>query len=465
VCIRELVEAALGASSAVETLDDGELTRENPYGVQVLSLDPATLCLEPHPVAAFVRREAPPYLLRVRTRSGRSVTTTPYHPLFTLDRGQLRVLEAEELGIGVRVALPRRLPMRASSQASNPNLDLVPGATALVKEAARLATANVKRHRAGRAKLAAYTEGRCEASRGGLLEVIGQIQDVGATPERASAALDRLHVLATSDVYWDEVVSVEQVAPPDPWVYDLCVTGTHNFVADNIIVHNSNVADSIRWVLGEQSMRLLRGKKGDDVIFAGGAGRAAGQMAEVVLVLDNSAGWLPSEFTEVTVARRSFRSGETEYLLNGQRARLRDVLLLLAQARIGHDSYTVIGQGLVDQALSVRAEERRALFEDAAGIRGFQVQRGEAEQKLALTQSNVARLHDIMGEIEPRLAPLAEQARRAREFTGTQAELTRLLHVWYRRQWGELRAAREQAEAAERAAEAHIQQLQAASAA
>jgi chromosome segregation protein len=773
VQIRELVEEALGASSAIETLDDGELTRENPHGVQVLSLDPATLRLEPRPVAAFVRREAPPHLLRVRTRSGRSVTATPYHPLFTLDQGQLRVLQAEDVEIGVRIALPRRLPvssheivfdpcetlrhfaeddrvfipyspalgawadsarqsfgtwvqwrqaaavldahftgllndqainatiltrlteaakspppldgylkshgsvpmrlpatfsadlarflglivaegcittegnvwfvnadpglnddfvrlagslfdvgvfrerskahaecliicsralgktlgrlfdvshthkstnkrvppqvfqagpdvqwaflsglfegdahiqfrssrknaeklqryieyatasqklarqvaaillrlgvfaavrtkakhatntvekrrrtyysvfvygsaqlryvaehlsfagekqkalqvLRETPHAGNPNLDLIPGATPLVKAAARLARVSVKPNRIGWDKLAAYTEGRCESSRGGLLEVVRQIQELGETPERASAELDRLGVLANSDVYWDEVVSVEQVEPPDPWVYDLCVAETHNFVADNIIVHNSNVADAIRWVLGEQSMRLLRGKKGDDIIFAGGTGRAAAQMAEVGLVLDNSAGWLPSEFSEVTVARRSFRSGETEYLLNGQRARLRDVLLLLAQARIGHDSYTVIGQGLVDQALSARAEERRALFEDAAGIRQFQVQRGEAEQKLALTQSNLARLHDILGEIEPRLAPLAEQARRAHEFTGTQAELTRLLRLWYRRQWRELRAARERAEAAERAAESRIQEIRAALAA
>ncbi|MFI5274445.1 MAG: AAA family ATPase, partial [Ktedonobacterales bacterium] len=211
----------------------------------------------------------------------------------------------------------------------------------------------------------------------------------------------------------------------------------------------SNVADSIRWVLGEQSMRLLRGKKSDDVIFAGSQTKNAAQMAEVGLVLDNSASWLPSEFSEVTAARRSFRNGESEYLINGQRVRLKDVLLLLAQARIGHDSYTVIGQGLVDQALSQRAEERRGLFEDAAGIRQFQAQRTDAEQKLALTQSNLARLRDITGEIEPRLGPLAEQARRAQDFTSARDELTRLLRVWYRRQWGELLAARERAEGAE----------------
>ena len=104
----------------------------------------------------------------------------------------------------------------------------------------------------------------------------------------------------------------------------------------------SNVADAIRWVLGEQSMRQLRGKRSDDVIFAGGQGRASAQMAEVGLVLDNVAGWLPTEFVEVTVAGRSFRSSDNEYLTNGQRVRLKDVLLLLAQARIGHDSKCVL---------------------------------------------------------------------------------------------------------------------------
>ena len=249
------------------------------------------------------------------------------------------------------------------------------------------------------------------------------------------------------------------MVPDEQWVYDLCVAETHNFVAENFVVHNSNVADGIRWVLGEQSMRQLRGKKSDDVIFAGGQGRSTSQMAEVALVLDNSNGWLPREFSEVTVSRRSFRSGDSEYLVNGQRVRLKDVLLLLAEARIGHDSYTVIGQGLVDQALSVRAEERRALFEDAAGIRQFQVQRNEAEQRLGLAQSNLARLHDIIGEIEPRLAPLAEQARRAENWHMARDELTRLLRTWYRRQWRVVQSERRQSEAAEQALAVRMEKL------
>ncbi len=211
----------------------------------------------------------------------------------------------------------------------------------------------------------------------------------------------------------------------------------------------SNVADAMRWVLGEQSMRQLRGKKSDDIIFAGGHGRSQLGMAEVTLALDNSTGWVPSEYSEISVTRRSYRSGENEYLINKQKVRLKDVLLLLAQARIGHDSYTVIGQGLIDAALSLRAEERRGLFEDAAGIRPFQVQRADAENRLKQTEQNLERLCDIINEIEPRLAPLAEQARRAAEHQQLSGELQAVLMTWYALQWRRLRSSRERAEQGE----------------
>lgn len=211
----------------------------------------------------------------------------------------------------------------------------------------------------------------------------------------------------------------------------------------------SNVADAMRWVLGEQNMRQLRGKKSDDIIFIGGQGRAALGMAEVSLTLDNSTGWVPSEYSEITVARRSYRSGENEYLINKQKVRLKDVVLLLAQARIGHDSYTVVGQGLIDAALSLRAEERRGLFEDAAGIRPFQVQRADADNRLKQTEQNLERLRDIVSEIEPRLAPLAEQARRAVAFGQLTSELQDVLLSWYALQWRRLCALRERAELSE----------------
>jgi len=222
----------------------------------------------------------------------------------------------------------------------------------------------------------------------------------------------------------------------------------------------SNVADAMRWVLGEQSMRQLRGKKSDDIIFVGGHGKAPLGMAEVSLTLDNSTGWVPSEYSEITVTRRSYRSGENEYLINKQKVRLKDIVLLLAQARIGHDSYTVVGQGLIDAALSLRAEERRGLFEDAAGIRPFQVQRADAENRLRSTEQNLDRLRDIVGEIEPRLAPLAEQARRAAEFTQLNSELQDVLLTWYALQWRRLRTVKERAEVAELEQAQHVRQLE-----
>ncbi len=224
----------------------------------------------------------------------------------------------------------------------------------------------------------------------------------------------------------------------------------------------SNVADAMRWVLGEQSMRQLRGKKSDDIIFVGGQGKAALGMAEVSLTLDNSTGWVPSEYSELTVTRRTYRSGENEYLINKQKVRLKDVLLLLAQARIGHDSYTVVGQGLIDATLSLRAEERRSLFEDAAGIRLFQVQRTEAETRLKQTEQNLERLRDIVGEIEPRLAPLAEQAQRAVEYGQLSNELQELLLSWYSLQWRRLLSTKERAVQAEQVQEQAVQQAEAA---
>ena len=214
----------------------------------------------------------------------------------------------------------------------------------------------------------------------------------------------------------------------------------------------------MRWVLGEQNMRQLRGKRSDDIIFVGGQGRAPLGMAEVTLTLDNSTGWVPSEYSEISVTRRSYRSGENEYLINKQKVRLKDVLLLLAQARIGHDSYTVVGQGLIDAALSLRAEERRGLFEDAAGIRPFQVQRTDAENRLKQTEQNLERLRDIVREIEPRLAPLEEQAKKAVEFGQLNKELQEALLAWYTLQWRRLRTVRERTEQAEQAQAQQVRQ-------
>jgi chromosome segregation protein len=210
----------------------------------------------------------------------------------------------------------------------------------------------------------------------------------------------------------------------------------------------SNVADAIRWVLGEQSFSLLRGKKTEDMIFAGSQKRTRAGMAQATILLDNGDGKLPVDFNEVAIGRRAYRSGENEYLLNGNRVRLRDTAELLSASGLGQRTYNVIGQGLVDAVLSLRADERRALFEEAAGISLYKERREDALRKLDATQRNVERVTDILGEIEPRMRRLEREAARSREFEQVNRDLENLLYTWYGYHWEiakrELRTAREQ---------------------
>jgi len=177
----------------------------------------------------------------------------------------------------------------------------------------------------------------------------------------------------------------------------------------------SNMADAVRWVLGEQSNRSLRTRRADDVIFAGSQGRRPQGMAEAVLTLDNSDGWLPIDFSEVSIGRRAYRSGETEYLINGSRTRLKEIVDLLAGGRLGANELVVVGQGTVDAALSLRPEERRQLFEEAAGVKNLQVRKNEALARLGRARDNLARVADLIGELKPRVRRLALQAQHQEE--------------------------------------------------
>ena len=215
----------------------------------------------------------------------------------------------------------------------------------------------------------------------------------------------------------------------------------------------SNVADAIQWVLGEQNFGRLRAKRSEDMIFSGSSERARVGMAQASLTLDNTDGWLALDYGEVVITRRAYRSGENEYYLNGTRVRLRDISDLLAQSGLSKRTYTVIGQGLIDQALSLKPDERRALIEEAAGITGHQAKRDGALRELAETRHNLERVQDILGEIEPRLRYLRVQARRAEERMQVQADLDAQLRLWYGFRWHraleELSAARHQAQKAQ----------------
>ncbi len=209
----------------------------------------------------------------------------------------------------------------------------------------------------------------------------------------------------------------------------------------------SNIADAIRWVLGEQSYSLLRGRKTEDMIFSGSEQRPRASMASAAITFDNDDGWLPIDFSEVSIARRAYRDGNNEYVLNGQRVRLKETSELLAQSGLAERTYTIIGQGLVDAALSLKPEERRRFFEEAAGIGLYRSRREESLNRLEATRRNLERVQDILSELEPRLRSLEKQAARVIEYERIKADLQALLREWYgyhfHRTQQEIRHARE----------------------
>ena len=178
----------------------------------------------------------------------------------------------------------------------------------------------------------------------------------------------------------------------------------------------SNIADAVRWVLGEQSAKQLRGSKMEDIIFAGTETRKPVSFASVSLTIDNSDKKLDIDYSEVTVTRRVFRSGESEYLLNGNTCRLKDINELFYDTGIGKEGYSIIGQGQIDKILSGKAEERRELFDEAAGIVKFKKRKNETQKSLDNESQNLIRINDILAELEKQVGPLARQSDKAKEY-------------------------------------------------
>ncbi|MBM3189138.1 MAG: chromosome segregation protein SMC, partial [Chloroflexi bacterium] len=217
----------------------------------------------------------------------------------------------------------------------------------------------------------------------------------------------------------------------------------------------SNITDALRWVLGEQSNRTLRAGSSEEMIFSGGPRRPRLGMAEVLLTLDNASGWLPIAYTEVAIGRRAYRSGDSEYLLNGQRVRYRDLVELLEQGGLGGRGQVIIGQGMVDAVLSLSPDARRALFEEAAGIAPHLRKRAEALRRIEETERNLERVGDILAELRPRAGRLRRQADRAEEQRLLAQDLYQLQRIWYGYQWQ--RRYREVARAREELAQATLQ--------
>ena len=185
----------------------------------------------------------------------------------------------------------------------------------------------------------------------------------------------------------------------------------------------SNVADAVRWVLGEQRVKQLRGGSMQDVIFSGTENRKPLSYASVAITLDNSDHKLPVDYEEVTVARKLYRSGESEYLINGRACRLKDVNELFYDTGIGKEGYSIIGQGQIDKILSGKPDERRELFDEAAGIVKFKRRKSMSVKKLEDERQNLVRVNDILSELEKQVGPLEHQSEKAREYLKRKEEL------------------------------------------
>ncbi|MBP5775562.1 MAG: AAA family ATPase, partial [Clostridiales bacterium] len=185
----------------------------------------------------------------------------------------------------------------------------------------------------------------------------------------------------------------------------------------------SNVTDAVRWVLGEQSVRQLRGGKMEDVIFNGTSSRKPMNYAEVTITFDNADRFVDYDFPEICITRRLYRSGESEYQINKVNCRLKDITGLFLDTGLGKDGYSIVGQGRVDEILSNKSEDRRRVMEEASGIVKYKVRKEEAERKLNSTEQNLLRINDILNELEERKGPLEEQAGKAKQYNAAYEEM------------------------------------------
>ncbi|MTT32303.1 chromosome segregation protein SMC [Terrilactibacillus sp. BCM23-1] len=188
----------------------------------------------------------------------------------------------------------------------------------------------------------------------------------------------------------------------------------------------SNITEAIRWVLGEQSAKSLRGSKMEDIIFAGSDSKKSLNMAEVTLTLDNNDQYLSYDYSEISITRRVFRSGDSEFFINGQSCRLKDIVNLFMDSGLGREAYSVIGQGKIDEILNSKAEDRRRIFEEAAGVLKYKLRKQAAEKKLTESEDDLNRVEDILHELEDQIDPLEEQASIAKDYLEKKEDLKKI---------------------------------------
>jgi len=322
---------------------------------------------------------------------------------------------------------------RMIGRSENPNYDLVPGVLDELRDLIKEAKISVKKVRKEIPLLAAYYEKRCLPSRTGIRKVVDFIQKHSLLSPRVQELLLSLQRVASSDVLWDEIVSVERYKS-DGYVYDLAVAGHHNFIANNIFAHNSNVAEAFRFVLGEQSIKSLRGKKGEDLIFNGANDSARMNRASVKVVFDNTKRVLNLDFDEVTIERVVHRDSSNEYLINGSQVRLKDIIEILAGAHIGASGHHIISQGEADKILNANIKERREMIEDALGLKIYQFKKQESIRKLEKTEENIKSVESLRREIAPHLKFLKKQVEKVEKVFEMRRTLVALYKEYFKRE-------------------------------
>ncbi len=381
-------------------------------------------------------------------------TKRPYWSVYVYGEDNIRRFTEQVRPVGRKSVVVDK--MRQTRKLSpNPNHDLVPGVIDLLHDVIEDAGISIKKVRKEIPLLAAYYEKRCLPSRPGMIRVLDYLKKCGAPRSQT------LQNFADSDILWDEIISVKEKAPCD-FVYDLTIDKDHNFVANNIFAHNSNTAEAFRFVLGEQSIKSLRGKRGEDMIWNGGgdssaagggssAGGSRANRASVKLTFDNTA--VPAgkqgkmfpdiDFDEVTLERVVHRDNSNEYLLNGTQVRLKDIVETLASAHIGASGHHIISQGEADRILSASIRERREMIEDALGLKVYQWKKLESIRKLEKTEENMKQVESLRREIAPHLRFLKKQVEKVEKAEEMRKDLIAIYKEYFAHEESYLKAEKE----------------------
>ncbi len=345
--IDKLVDQKL-ATNAKTAVDDGFIAAGD--NTRIVCLNTRSLKAVSKPIKAYVKRYAPKQLLHIQTRSGREIKTTPYHPLFTLNDGKVKSINAEHLKTGVKIAVPRKTSAELKSN--------------------------------------------------------------------SSPALEQLKTLSSSDIFWDEIVHIEVLEHKEEWVYDLCVDGFHNFVANNIFVHNSNVLDSLCFVLGRMSSKSMRAERLGHLIYNGGKSKNPASKAEVSIVFDNSKKTFPIEELAVKISRIVKPSGQSIYRINGERRTRQQVLDLMSAAKINPEGYNIILQGDIIKFVEMSSEERRKIVEEIAGISIYEDKKLKAINELEKVDSKLREAEILLTERKTHLKELKSDRDQALKYKG-----------------------------------------------